>query len=439
MKNQLLIRALCTVLLGICLPWTTQAAISFLLSAPQESASSATAADALSVQVLFINTGSQSESFELPSQMSAYLESVGTRRAEILMDSGLAKKWVEIPAGSFAARQYRLPADALAALELPARSTLKISLENSSSISLNLAPVADAPTTTEAEPALEHDSSDFITGELGKTDTPLEEGSKKQRSAMVDYFHKHFSGYEPLYFLVGANPSGGLPDMKGAFPNARFQVSLRYTPFTEDSWVADQWSGFTNVLAAYTQNSVWDLEGLSAPFLDTTYKPELQYYWRDILGEEKGILRQMDLLASLAHESNGRSGSASRSINYIIARPTFHFGNPERLNGYLAPGFWFYLGSLTDNPRIRHYRGHADVRAALQWADSLQMASTFQIGDELEKGSMQLDLSYPLGHITGNSLDFYLHVQYFTGYGQTLLYYDRREQALRAGVSFFFR
>ena len=90
MKNQLLIRALCTVLLGICLPWTTQAAISFLLSAPQESASSATAADALSVQVLFINTGSQSESFELPSQMSAYLESVGTRRAEILMDSGLA-------------------------------------------------------------------------------------------------------------------------------------------------------------------------------------------------------------------------------------------------------------------------------------------------------------------------------------------------------------
>ena len=288
----------------------------------------------------------------------------------------------------------------------------------------------DGLQTTDGEP------SGFITGDLGKEDMPTEENIKRQHNAMVDYFFKHFYPYEPIYFLIGSNPSGGERDLRGDFPNARFQISLRYAPFIEDSWIADQWSGFTNVFVTYTQNTVWDLEGESAPFLDSMFKPELQYYWRDVFKEEKGILKKMDLLASVAHESNGRNGAGSRSINYALVRPTFYFGDPERLNGYLAPGFWFYFGALTDNPEIRHYRGHADVRAAIQWADTVQMASTFGIGDELEKGSMQLDLTYPLGQLTANTLDLYLHLQYFTGYGQTLLNYDRREQALRAGFSF---
>ncbi|HQC41877.1 MAG TPA: phospholipase A [Verrucomicrobiota bacterium] len=434
MKNPLFMRALCAALLWMGSVFGTQASITCLINTPEAAFSPRSA---LSVQVVFMNTGSKPERFELPGRMSAYLEDAKGMRTETLMESNLPEKWVEIAPGSFVTRQYQIPAAQISALELPASSALKISLENSSSISIDRLPDGDSP-ETETLPEVEADTetSGFITGDLGKEGMPVEEDSRRQHSAMVDYFFKHFYPYEPIYFLIGGNPSGGAPDLRGDFPNARFQISLRYAPFIEDSWIADQWSGFTNVFVTYTQNTVWDLEGESAPFLDSMFKPELQYYWRDIFKEEKGILRKMDILAAIAHESNGRNGAASRSINYALVRPALYFGNPERFNGYLAPGFWFYFGALTDNPEIRHYRGHADVKAAVQWADTLQLAGTFRMGDELEKGSMQLDLTYPLGQLTANTLDLYLHLQYFTGYGQTLLNYDRREQALRAGVSF---
>ncbi|NCC60605.1 MAG: hypothetical protein EOM12_06630 [Verrucomicrobiae bacterium] len=436
MKSPLFMRALCAALLWMGSVLCAHASITYLINTPEAAFSPQ---NALSIQVVFMNTGSEPERFELPGQMSAYLEDSKGTRTETLMESNLPKKWVEIAPGSFVTRPYQIPADQISALGLPASSPLKISLENSSSISINRLPSGTGETPEpDTKDGLQTDGepSGFITGDLGKEGVPVEGESNRQHSAMVEYFFKHFLPSEPIYFLVGGNPSGGVSDLRGDFPNARFQISLRYAPFVEDSWIADQWSGFTNVFVSYTQNTVWDLEGESAPFLDSMFKPELQYYWRDVFKEEKGILKKMDLLASVSHESNGRNGAGSRSINYVLIRPTFYFGDPDRLNGYLAPGFWFYFGALTDNPDIRHYRGHADVKAAIQWADTVQMASTFRMGDELEKGSMQLDLTYPLGQLTGDTLDLYLHLQYFTGYGQTLLNYNRREQALRAGFSF---
>lgn len=434
MKSPLFMRALCAALLWMGSVLCAHASIICLINTPEAAFSPQ---NALSIQVVFMNTGNGPERFELPGRMSAYLEDFNGRRTEILMESNLPEKRVELAPGSFVTRPYQIPAGQISALGLPASSPLKISLDNGSSISINRLPVGETPAPETGDGLLtDGKPSGFITGDLGKEDMPLEGDSRRQHNAMVDYFFKHFYPYEPIYFLVGGNPSGGEPDLKGDFPNSRFQISLRYAPFVEDSWIADQWSGFTNVFVTYTQNTVWDLEGESAPFLDSTFKPELQYYWRDVFKEEKGILKKMDILASLSHESNGRNGAGSRSINYALIRPTLFFGDPERLNGYLAPGFWFYFGALTDNPEIRHYRGHADVKAAIQWADTLQAAGTFRMGDELEKGSMQLDLTYPLGQITGDTLDLYLHLQYFTGYGQTLLNYNRREQALRAGFSF---
>src|SRR3546814_15974976 len=57
------------------------------------------------------------------------------------------------------------------------------------------------------------------------------------------------------------------------------------------------------------------------------------------------------------HESNGRSGAGSRSINTIYVQPveSVDMGS-YRLS--LGPRLWLYAGSLSDNPAIKRYPGH---------------------------------------------------------------------------------
>lgn len=419
--------AFCAVSLLLGTIVHTNASVEYLLKLPD---SLVVENGTVTIPVLFINTGATVERCELPEQMTALLQKQNGESIPVTLKSSQKKEWVELAAGTFKTRSFTFSLQKL-------DDVTGIALEGCPAVAIRFSSSAPAGVQTTLKSS-ETTESDYVTGDLGKEDAALEgEGKNKQRSAMVDYFQKHFFGYDPIYFLIGGNPSGGSSNLRGEFPNARFQVSFRYTPIDpEGSW-ANKWNGLTNIYVSYTQNTEWDLEGDSAPFLDSTFKPELQYYWRNILHEPKGILDRMDILGTISHESNGRAGAGSRSINYIQVRPTFYFGDVNRLNGYLAPGFWVYLGSLSDNPTIRHYRGHADVRAAIQWADTIQLASLFRMGDELEHGFMQLDLSYPLGQLTQDNFDIYLHLQYFTGYGQTLLNYDQREQAIRAGFSFF--
>jgi len=59
------------------------------------------------------------------------------------------------------------------------------------------------------------------------------------------------------------------------------------------------------------------------------------------------------------------------------------------------------------------------------------------VGDRADRGSLQLDLSYPLLRITGDSLAIYAFAQYFTGYGESLLQYDQRVSAFRVGIALY--
>ncbi|HOP99043.1 MAG TPA: phospholipase A, partial [Verrucomicrobiota bacterium] len=60
-----------------------------------------------------------------------------------------------------------------------------------------------------------------------------------------------------------------------------------------------------------------------------------------------------------------------------------------------------------------------------------------RIGDHLDHGSVTVDATYPLMQQPGGSLSIYLHVQYFTGYGESLLQYNQRSEILRVGISLY--
>lgn len=232
------------------------------------------------------------------------------------------------------------------------------------------------------------------------------------------------AAYEPMYFVFGPES-----------PNIKYQISLQYELFdAQSTWAAARpWlRGFH---LAYTQTSLWDWEKPSSPFFDSSYKPELFYLQRDLLPRTRpDWLAGLDLQYGLQHESNGKDGADSRSLNIAYLQPTLRFGDPTGMHLTLAPRLWAYLGGLSDNPDLPDYRGYADITAALGCGDGLQLAALVRIGQHGDRGSLQLDLTYPLHRVCG--LTPYLHLQYFNGYGESLLHYDESTSAVRVGIAF---
>ncbi len=254
-------------------------------------------------------------------------------------------------------------------------------------------------------------------------------GASLEERAPVDpvaFFRKHFFPFEPFYFIAGTES-----------PNAKFQVSLRYQLFTEDGWLAEQWHGLTNFSVAYTQTSLWDWNHPSAPFLDTSYKPELNYTWLRVDRGRWADWLRLDLQGGAQHESNGRGGDESRSLNLVYLRPTVTLGLPGRFQATVAPKVFLYVGDLSDNPEIAEYRGYVELRTTLGWSGNVQLAATARVGDDFDRGSLQLDLTYPLWKLPILRSGVFLQAQYFTGYGESLLLYNERSDGFRAGFALF--
>ena len=240
----------------------------------------------------------------------------------------------------------------------------------------------------------------------------------------VAFFRAHFYPYESIYFIASSES-----------PNAKFQVSFKYRLVREGSAIAEKAPPIKDVFFAYTQTSLWDLNKPSAPFLDTSYKPEVFYYHPDLLRNTNNTFR-LDLQSGFMHESNGRDGAFSRSLNIVYIRPTFSFGKPENLSFSIAPRMWIYADSLEDNPDLDRYRGYVDLRTVLGWKEKIRLSTLLRAGDHFDKGSIQVDLSYPLWKIV-DGLTVYLYTQFFTGYGESLLFYKDRVSMFRAGFGIF--
>ena len=64
------------------------------------------------------------------------------------------------------------------------------------------------------------------------------------------------------------------------------------------------------------------------------------------------------------HESNGRDGVYSRSLNIIYLKSRGRFGRVNEPNVTITPRILTYVGDLSDNPDIATYRGHFDFEVA---------------------------------------------------------------------------
>lgn len=212
---------------------------------------------------------------------------------------------------------------------------------------------------------------------------------------------------EPMYFVIG---NGGV---------ARFQLSFKYRMFDPDSLPVASFSPLANFYLGYTQTSVWDLSANSRPFRDTSYRPSL--FWQ---GTSAGDGMKPDVVrAGFEHESNGKDGSSSRSINMFFVQPAWLTNLSDgRIFGF-GSKVYAYQGK-SDNPDIQRYRGYADWELGYGRPDGAMFRSLLRSGTA-GYGSAQIEISYPLRNPLFARTGGFVFCQLFKGYGVTLLDYNR--------------
>lgn len=291
-------------------------------------------------------------------------------------------------------------------------------------------PAASAPVTTTAAPPPSAGSSSIMSRlwELDATD--------KRRKFVVRTHLPNF--LLPLHYTSSLNRAPQSPTRAALAPNERYrpleaklQVSLRAKA------VSDLLLPDADLWLAFTQRSLWQLWNSqeSAPFRSTDYQPEAIYVIpvpESMRPLPFGWQWRM-LQAGFAHQSNGQTEPLSRSWNRVYLGAGFErgeFGLQWRVHRRVDES-----RDDDDNPDLTGHIGRGEILAT--WLPGLATAGlTWRTNlRSLKRGSLQLDLTYPVDSDEPVGLRWY--VQVFSGYGETLLDYNHRQTTLGLGLSLF--
>jgi phospholipase A1 len=169
---------------------------------------------------------------------------------------------------------------------------------------------------------------------------------------------------------------------------------------------------------AYTQKSFWQLYDFaeSSPFRETNYEPEILFNFRThfrLLGMDARMIT-----LGFNHQSNGRSEPYSRSWNRIVGDLGL-----ERGNTTLLLKAWYRIPESDEkdnNPDLHDYMGYGEIWGYYVWKGhrfGIMLRNNLDFDDN--RSTVQLEWSIPISEKVG------FYIQYFNGYGESLLdYYD---------------
>ena len=216
------------------------------------------------------------------------------------------------------------------------------------------------------------------------------------------------------------------PDEEFDFDNleTKFQISVK-VPLAYDLFGDNG-----DLYFAYTNRSFWQSfnNDISSPFRDTNHEPEV---WLSFTNDWEiwGLKNSLNRIG-ISHQSNGRAGPLSRSWNRIYADFIF-----EHKDLYFSFKPWWRIpedDDDDDNPDITDYMGNFELLGVYKLPRNqtlgLMLRNNLDFSGGENRGAVQVDYSFP---ITGNLRGY---LQWFHGYGESLIDYDEKVNALGAGI-----
>ncbi len=179
-----------------------------------------------------------------------------------------------------------------------------------------------------------------------------------------------------------------------------------------------RFAGDVNLMGAYTQKSLWQLANsdISSPFRETNYKPQLF-----VVGQPNlGVVNHFEF--GFKHESNGRSGTLTRSWDRI-------YFAAEKYAGPLEYGihWWSVVGDTSENRDIEDY--YASYKL---WLKGYTSVGEFDVSGfhnfDSGRNGWQVGYTVYFNELIG------MYLQAYHGYGETLIDYNHSQT--RVGIGF---
>ena len=219
----------------------------------------------------------------------------------------------------------------------------------------------------------------------------------------------YFTLFKDNYF-VGGTTLGHKPT--AANSDVKFQLSIAQR-LTKSKLPFD-----TYLFIQYTQKAFWNVFQESLPMKDLNFNPGIGL-GHLIVYHNKGYLM-------LEHESNGKDSTASRSWNKV----TFAVAITLSPNWEAQFKTWIPIVDGENNKDLLKYNGIFQVAANYR-TDNRR----FNCGVILTKRktwtsfNTQVELSYKFN----NNENQYFFLQYYNGYGENLLEYNKFKSMIRIG------
>jgi len=202
----------------------------------------------------------------------------------------------------------------------------------------------------------------------------------------------------------------------------KFQLSVK-KPISHNFFGFDE-----TINLAYTHTSWWQIYEESSPFRETNYKPEI-FVTMPYGKSNKTSLKGFKL--GLLHESNGQKEPESRSWNRLYLESYFQAGNL-----FAIPRIWYRLPEKDeddDNPDILDYMGYGDLTLLYPYKKhtfKLLLRNNLKF-DDRNKGFAEFDWTFPFF----GSKNTFGYVQLSTGYGDSLIDYNKEINRISFGIS----
>ncbi|MCO5109301.1 MAG: phospholipase A [Burkholderiaceae bacterium] len=257
-----------------------------------------------------------------------------------------------------------------------------------------------------------------------------------------------FRGYRPITASVvtassvNRQPTSSAPDHSApqSIPyrrtEARLQLSVR-TKIAQGLLTQNHPTRKDSLWFGYTQQSYWQVFSpqISRPFRTTDHEPEVIYVYPTDAQLPWGWRWRYSGIG-VVHQSNGQSLPLSRSWNRAYLMTGMELDNRWAVNARL----WKRIGesaSSDDNPDISDYIGRGELSAFWNMDKDNTLGLTLRSSlNSSPRGSARLEWMQTLGTgLGGGKSNLRLHTQLFSGYGDSMIDYNRKRTVFTVGLS----